>query len=90
MKLNLCLIKIKRYTKKDGNEGAKCIFLSENDKPYTGFLPAELVSPELEALLVDTNTFVRERARAWEVDQDVWNDKLTYNVNLTVLPTEDT
>lgn len=80
MKLKLCLLTLKRYTGKDGQDRVKGIFVSENDKVYQGFMLADQLTPEIEQLVIDTNTFDKDRARTWEVEQDVWNEKLTYKV----------
>jgi len=80
MKLKLCLVAIKTFVGKEGDQKRKLIFISETDKPYVGYADPEQITPEIEALVVDTNTFNPERARAWEVTQDVYGDKLTYRV----------
>jgi len=80
MKLNLMLVGIKSYTGKDGDPMKKLIFLSENNQAYVGYCEASRITPEIEALVTDTNTFQPARARAWEVDQDVYAGKLSYRV----------
>jgi len=79
MKLNLMLVRIKPYENKIGTTMYKYIFVSENNKPYVGY--ADQIMHE--DLISDTNTFDPNRARAWEVDQDVYNDKLTYSVKIS-------
>ncbi len=76
MEFNLCLVTIKLVTFKDGTEKYKYIFLNKVGKAYIGW--NEDLKYEEEC--INSNTFDEARARAWEVDQDVFNDKLTYKV----------
>lgn len=81
MTLKLTLLTIGQYTGKDGEEMAKCIFMSEQNKVYLGYMKADQVTPQLEQLITNGDSYVPERARAFEVRMDSYNDKLTYKVD---------
>lgn len=78
MKLKLMLISIKQFESKSGDTKYKYVFLSPLGKVYTGF--SDLLLHEDK--VVDSETFDSSRAHEWNVDRDVYNEKLTYRVQV--------
>lgn len=81
-KLKLCLIGIKKYTRRDGDPGIKLIFLSEAGSAMPAYILADELTPEIESSLSPTGEYDDSIAREYVIDQDIFDGKLTYRVVL--------
>lgn len=55
--------------------------MNEKGAGFTGY--TREYDPSHEELIVNTGIYDSARARDWEIDQDVFNGKLTYSVLIT-------
>jgi len=77
--MKLVLIGIKEVNfEKDGTTKYKHLFLSSTNKCLVGWANYSLP----KELLADTNSYSDERARAYEVEADEFNEKLRYKVKI--------
>jgi len=76
MTKKLMLIGIKPYVTKSGDERYKYLFLDEAGKALTGFSDYK----QFEDQVYDAEVYDPGHARAWQVERDVYDGKLSLRV----------